>query len=134
MYIERRITGYIKKMLKKFPVVTLTGPRQSGKTTLLRSAFGDYKYYNIERPDIREIISADPSGFLKNAGSQVIFDEVQNLPELFSYIQAVSDERGINGQYILSGSQSFLLNNRISQSLAGRTSINILLPFEITEL
>lgn len=121
-------------MLKKFPVVSLTGPRQSGKTTLVRSEFSDYKYFNLERPDTREVINADPLGFLKNEGSRVIFDEAQNLPELFSYIQVVSDERKINGQYILSGSQSFLLNEHINQSLAGRVSVNILLPFDISEL
>lgn len=134
MIIERQITGHLKKMLRKFPVVSLTGPRQSGKTTLLRSAFHDYKYYNLERPDTRELVLTDPLGFLKNAGKRVIFDEAQNLPELFSYIQVISDERKTNGQYILSGSQSFILNEKISQSLAGRVSVNILLPFGITEI
>lgn len=134
MILDRQITGHLKKMLRKFPVVSLTGPRQSGKTTLLRSAFGNYKYFNLERPDTREVISADPLGFLKSEGSRVIFDEAQNLPELFSYIQVVSDEKRVNGQYILSGSQSFLLNDHINQSLAGRVSVNVLLPFDISEL
>ncbi len=134
MIINRRIVVHLEKMLEKFPVVSLTGPRQSGKTTLLRSAFSTYKYFNLERIDIREMISADPLGFLKEAGTRVIFDEAQNLPSLFSYIQVVSDERRQNGQYILSGSQSFLLNNHISQSLAGRVSVNVLLPFDVGEL
>ncbi len=134
MYIARNITKGIRQSLKKFPVVSVTGPRQSGKTTLLKSAFGDYKYYNLERLDYREMIQADPIGFLKGAGPKVIFDEAQNLPDLFSYIQVVSDERNTSGQYILSGSQSFLLNEKISQSLAGRVSINNLFPFDITEL
>ncbi len=121
-------------MIKKFPIITLTGPRQSGKTTLLKENFSDYAYYNLERLDYRELILSDPLGFLKNAGSKVIFDEAQNIPELFSYIQVISDERGQSGQYILSGSQSFLLNERISQTLAGRVSINHLFPFDITEL
>jgi len=134
MIIERQISTHLKKMLKKFPVVSLTGPRQSGKTTLLQSAFRDLRYFSLERPDIREMVMADPVGFLKGTDGGVIFDEAQNLPELFSYIQVFSDERKRNGQYILSGSQSFLLNEQISQSLAGRVSVNTLLPFDITEM
>jgi len=132
--IRRQITDILKDRLNKFPVLTLTGPRQSGKTTLLRNEFADYKYYNLERIDHRELILSDPIGFLNSQGTRVIFDEAQNIPELFSYIQVISDERGTPGQYILSGSQSFLLNGRISQSLAGRTHISHLLPFGITEL
>jgi hypothetical protein len=134
MIIPRRISKHLSNMLEKFPVVSLTGPRQSGKTTLLKNDFNQYKYFNLELMNVREIISADPLGFLKDTGPLVIFDEAQQLPELFSFIQAVSDERNINGQYLLSGSQSFILNNHISQSLAGRVSINNLLPFDITEL
>lgn len=134
MILERKLTSHLKEMLKKFPIITVTGPRQSGKTTLLTEFFSDYSYYNLERLDLRELILTDPIGFLKNAGHRVILDEVQNVPDLFSYIQAISDERGVNGQYILSGSQSFLLNEKISQSLAGRVSINHLFPFDIIEL
>ena len=132
--VQRQITAHLKKMLRKFPIVSLTGPRQSGKTTLLKQAFPDYKYYNLERLDHKELINSDPIGFLKSAGERVIFDEAQNYPELFSYIQVISDERNTVGQYILSGSQSFLLNQQISQSLAGRVSINHLFPFGIIEL
>jgi predicted AAA+ superfamily ATPase len=134
MIIPRKLTSHIKSMLQKFPVISLTGPRQSGKTTLLRNEFSHYKYFNLERTDHREMILSDPIGFLKSTGTGVIFDEVQNAPELFSYIQVVSDEQNTQGQYILSGSQSFLLNERISQSLAGRVNINHLFPFDITEL
>lgn len=132
--IKRRLAPHLEKMLHKFPVLSLTGQRQSGKTTLLRDAFPQYKYINLERIDLRELFITDPMGFLRSSGPEVIFDEAQNLPELFSYIQAISDERNIPGQYILSGSQSFLMNERISQSLAGRVSINHLFPFDITEL
>jgi len=132
--IPRKLTSHIQKMLGKFPVVSLTGPRQSGKTTLLKNAFRDYQYYNLERLDHREMIISDPVGFLKTAGTKVIFDEAQNIPELFNYIQVISDERNIPGQYVLSGSQSFLLNHQISQSLAGRVNVNHLFPFDITEL
>lgn len=134
MIIARKLVPHLKQMLEKFPVVSLTGPRQSGKTTLLKEFFPDYKYFNLERLDLREIILSDPIGFLRSSGEKVILDEAQNIPELFSYIQVISDERGTNGQYILSGSQSFLLNEKISQSLAGRVSVNHLLPFDITEL
>ncbi|HAF30861.1 MAG TPA: AAA family ATPase [Bacteroidales bacterium] len=132
--IPRQITSILKNRLKKFPILSLTGPRQSGKTTLLKNEFPDFNYFNLERPDLRELIISDPMGFLKSQGPKVIFDEAQRLPELFSYIQVLSDERGIPGQYILSGSQSFLINNHISQSLAGRTHISHLLPFGLNEL
>lgn len=134
MFIQRNLAVHIKQMLRQFPVLSLTGPRQSGKTTLLKNAFPHYKYFNLERIDIRELILSDPMGFLKATGPEVIFDEAQNVPELFSYIQVISDERNTPGQYILSGSQSFLMNERISQSLAGRVSINHLFPFDVTEL
>lgn len=134
MFLQRKLKSHIDKMLNQFPVLSITGPRQSGKTTLLKLFSPEYKYYNLERIDHREIILSDIIGFLKSVGAKVIFDEVQNVPELFSYIQVVSDERNIPGQYILSGSQSFLLNERIAQSLAGRVSVNHLFPFDITEL
>lgn len=133
MYKKRSLSAHLKKMVTKFPIISLTGPRQTGKTTLLRNEFKSYKYFNLERPDLRELIAGDPLGFLKNNGNKIIFDEVQNLPELFSYIQVDSDENQILGKYILSGSQSFLLNEKISQSLAGRVSLNILLPFDMKE-
>ncbi|MCF8380838.1 MAG: ATP-binding protein [Bacteroidales bacterium] len=134
MYITRKIESYLKRMIRQFPILSITGPRQSGKTTLLKSLFPEFKYYNLERPDYRELILSDPVGFLKSAGAGIIFDEAQNIPELFSYIQVISDERGTPGQYILSGSQSFLMNEQISQSLAGRVHISHLFPFDITEL
>jgi len=134
MILNRNLTSHIKKMIGKFPVVSVTGPRQSGKTTMLRNFFPGYKYFNLERLDYRELIRNDIIGFLKNAGNKIIFDEAQNLPELFSYIQVITDQNHGKGKYILSGSQSFLLNQNISQSLAGRVSINHLFPFDITEL
>ena len=121
-------------MTRQFPVLSLTGPRQSGKTTLLRNEFNSYQYFNLERIDYREMIQADPIGFLKQNGPGIIFDEAQKLPELFSYIQVVADERDTPGQYILSGSESFLLSEKISQSLAGRVNINHLFPFDLLEI
>ncbi|MFW5774434.1 MAG: ATP-binding protein [Tangfeifania sp.] len=121
-------------MATQFPVLSLTGPRQSGKTTLLKKEFPGYTYINLERIDFRKMILEDPMGFLKNKGSGVIFDEAQQVPELFSYIQVLADEFNSAGQYILSGSQSFLLNENIAQSLAGRVNINHLFPFDMLEL
>lgn len=132
--IERKLADILKKRLGKFPIHTLTGPRQSGKSTLLKNYFPDYEYINLERPDYRHLIMNDPIGFLKSQEKNIIFDEVQQVPELFNYLQVVSDENKKPGQYILSGSQSFLMNERISQSLAGRTSINHLFPFDISEI
>ncbi len=132
--IERQLVDILKNRLEKFPILTLVGPRQSGKSTLLRNYFPDYEYINLERPDYRHLVMDDPIGFLSSREKGVIFDEAQQVPELFSYLQVVSDEKNRAGQYILSGSQSFLMNERISQSLAGRTSINRLFPFDISEI
>ena len=133
MLVKRKLVTHLQKMLKKFKVVSVTGPRQSGKTTMLKAAFPHYKYYNLERIDYRAMLLSDIMGFLNSVGPYIIFDEAQNVPELFSYIQVKVDESNITGQYILSGSQSFLLQNNIAQSLAGRVSINHLFPFAINE-
>ncbi|MBQ5463505.1 MAG: ATP-binding protein [Fibrobacter sp.] len=132
--IKRAISGTILDMASKFPVVTLTGPRQSGKSTLLKSCFADYKYVSLEDPDIRQLAENDPRGFLKNCGTKCIIDETQRVPDLFSYLQTIVDSRDECGQFILSGSHNFLLMERISQSLAGRTSVLKLFPFSIAEL
>jgi len=127
--LERKIT----QLADKFPVISVTGPRQSGKTTLIKSIFSGYKYTSLEEPDIRLIAGSDPRRFLET-GPRMIIDEIQRVPELFSYIQSFTDESKINGQFIISGSQSFLLNQNISQSLAGRVAILNLLPFSFSEL
>lgn len=132
--IGRRITPIIQNQLAKFPVIAVTGPRQSGKTTLLRSLFADYKYVSLESPNVRSFASEDPIGFLNQYSQNVIFDEVQRVPELFSYIQTRVDESGQMGQFILSGSQNFHLVNNITQSLAGRVALFKLLPFDFGEL
>lgn len=118
----------------KYPILALTGPRQSGKTTFLKSQFSDYEYANLENPDIRNYATEDPNGFLKQYNKYVIFDEVQRVPHLFSYLQTKVDEDKIMGQYILSGSQNFHLMENITQSLAGRVALFKLLPFDITEM
>lgn len=120
--------------LKKYPVVVLTGPRQSGKTTLLKAGFSDYRYVNLENPDYRNYALSDPNGFLSEYDGFVIFDEVQRVPELFSYLQTKVDNDQIMGQFILSGSQNFHLMRSISQSLAGRAALFKLLPFDQSEM
>lgn len=134
MKIDRQITAGIKDLIKKYPVVALTGPRQSGKTTLLKFLFPDYEYVSLENPDIRKFAETDTNGFLKRYSKYVIFDEAQRVPALFSYIQTLVDESGIMGQFLLSGSQNFHLMQSISQSLAGRVAIFKLFPFDLQEL
>lgn len=118
----------------KYPILALTGPRQSGKTTLLRELFPDYTYLSLENPDIRSFAEKDPNAFLKQYHSYCIFDEVQRVPALFSYLQTLVDEQKIMGQFILSGSQNFHLMKNITQSLAGRVALFKLFPFDFQEL
>jgi predicted AAA+ superfamily ATPase len=117
-----------------FPVLALTGPRQSGKTTLLKSLFREYTYVSLESPNVRSYAQEDPIGFLNQYSSKVIFDEAQRVPELFSYIQNRVDETREMGQFILSGSQNFHLVNAITQTLAGRVALFKLLPLDFGEL
>jgi hypothetical protein len=119
---------------KYYPIVTLTGPRQSGKTTLLRHIFSDYEYVSLEDTDSRLFARDDPRGFLNRYSSRVIFDEVQRVPGLFSYLQSVVDEDDSPGRFILSGSQNFLMMESVPQSLAGRTGVLHLLPLSRAEL
>ncbi|MFQ3579139.1 MAG: AAA family ATPase [Bacteroidales bacterium] len=112
----------------------MTGPRQSGKSTLIKNTFPDYKYITLEDPDILLMIKDDTRLFLKNYPDKTIIDEAQRYPEIFSYLQGHVDSNSKNGMYILSGSHNFLLMEGISQTLAGRTAILKLLPFSYTEL
>ncbi|MFP4069850.1 MAG: ATP-binding protein [Opitutales bacterium] len=114
--------------------MTLTGPRQSGKTTLLRHLFKDHAYVNLENLDVRAEAEEDPRGFLRRHAEGVVLDEAQRVPALFSYVQSLVDESGEMGRFILSGSQNFLLMESVSQSLAGRAAVLHLLPFSIGEL
>lgn len=132
--IERNIAKVINELILVYPVIALTGPRQSGKTTLLKSMFKDYRYVSLENPDNRLFAEQDPNGFLELYNQKVIFDEVQRVPSLFSYIQTLVDESKIMGQFILSGSQNFSLIKSITQSLAGRVALFKLLPFDFEEL
>lgn len=132
--VDRQISTSIRYTLGKYPIVALTGPRQSGKTTLLKKILTEYRYVSMENIDQRSFALEDPVGFLKKYGSHVIFDEVQRVPHLFSYLQTLVDESGEMGQFVLSGSQNFHLLERITQSLAGRVAIFKLMPFDMPEL
>lgn len=131
--VVREIEKTFFALLQKFPAVNITGPRQSGKTTLVKTLEG-YNYFSLENPDTRLFAETDARGFLRSAGERFILDEVQYVPSLFSYLQEILDNATENGKVILLGSQSFLLNQHISQSLAGRVASLKLLPFSYSEL
>jgi len=122
--------------LAKFPVVAILGPRQSGKTTLARAVFKNHIFLNLESPHIRELAIKDPIAFLRENENEygIILDEFQYAPEILSYIQVESDEKKRPGYFVLTGSQNFLMNQAVSQSLAGRVGIVTLLPLSIKEL
>ena len=131
--IKREITPRLVTLFQQYPFVTVTGPRQSGKTTLCRAAFPHLKYVNLEAPDQREFAESDPRGFLSRLGDGAILDEIQRVPELLSYLQVLADEKGRNSLFVLTGSEQFRLSDSISQSLAGRTALLRLLPFSLAE-
>ncbi len=132
--IKRKLSEKIINLSKKFPSVTITGPRQSGKTTLVKDIFKNYAYISLEDPDEREFAISDPKGFLKRFSSGIILDEIQRVPVLLSYIQGIIDKEYVPGRFIITGSNQFYLMKNITQTLAGRTAIVNLLPFSLTEL
>lgn len=130
----RQIKPHIVAAGKKYRAIALIGPRQSGKTTLARDVFADFDYISLENPDYRLRASTDPRLFLKSCHNSTIIDEVQNVPELFSYLQEILDDKNDTRKFILTGSNSFLLSDKISQSLAGRVRIFSILPLTYNEL
>ncbi|MGB9713336.1 MAG: ATP-binding protein [Dissulfurimicrobium sp.] len=132
--IERKIEPVLKKLSTQYPIVTITGPRQSGKTTLCRATFPDYQYVNLEALDVRAFALSDPRGFLNQYSNRVILDEIQRVPSLLSYLQVIVDERKEPGQFIITDSQQFEIISNISQTLAGRTALLKLLPLSISEI
>ncbi len=134
MAYPRQLQPVLAARAAQWPVVTVTGPRQSGKTTLCRSSFPALPYLNLERPDTREFASTDPQGFLRGLPQGAVLDEIQRLPQLLSWIQVFVDEDRRPGRFILTGSHSFELMGAVSQSLAGRTALLQLLPMSIAEL
>ena len=131
--IQREITRHLESSFQQYPIVTVTGPRQSGKTTLCTTTFPGLQYVNLEAPDEREFAESDPRGFLARLGDGGIIDEVQRVPDLLSYIQVAVDEKRSNSLFILTGSAQFELHRRITQSLAGRTALLRLLPLSLSE-
>ncbi len=132
--ITRLLGQKIEDAAKKMPVIVVTGPRQSGKSTLIRHMFPQYTYANLEDFQQKQYAREDPKHFLQNLGDHAIIDEVQHVPELLSYIQVIVDENKKAGQYVLSGSQHLLLMESVSQSLAGRVAVFNLLPFSLEEI
>ena len=131
--IDRNIAALLVKLANQYPVLTLIGPRQSGKTTLVKALFPGKPYVTLEDPDLRRFASDDPRGFLTQYSGGAIFDEIQRAPELSSYLQGLVDADPTPGQFILTGSQQFELMNQVTQSLAGRTAILRLLPLTLAE-
>jgi len=136
MYIKRNLTAKVVEAAKEFPVIAIVGPRQSGKTTLAQKVFKDHKYISLEDYDIRALAAADPRAFLGDypTKSGIILDEIQHVPELLSYIQTIVDKEKKKGYFVVIGSQNFLVNEAISQTLAGRMAVMTLLPLSISEL
>jgi predicted AAA+ superfamily ATPase len=132
--IPRDVEQTVRTLLRGFPIVTITGPRQSGKTTLAKLIFADKPYRSLEDPDIRKAAQDDPRGFLARFPDGAVLDEVQRCPEILSYLQTIVDADGRMGLFILTGSQQFGLLSGITQSLAGRTAFVELLPLSIAEL
>ena len=131
--IDRHIAPHLHKLANQYPVMTLIGPRQSGKTTLVKALFPNKTYVTLEDPDQRRFAIEDPRGFLTQYADGAIFDEIQRAPELSSYLQGVVDAHPAPGQFILTGSQQFELMTQVTQSLAGRTAILRLLPLTLAE-
>lgn len=132
--IKRKIEAELLKLARQYPVVTIVGPRQSGKSTLCESAFPNLPVVNLEQPDVRARVAADPNAFIAAYENGVVIDEIQYLPELTSYIQVAVDKRKRSGEFILTGSHQFQLMHAVFQSLAGRTAILRLLPLSQSEI
>jgi len=132
--IARALSSHLLRLSRQYPVVTVVGPRQSGKSTLCKIAFPSLPLINLEQPDVRARIAEDPRAFIEAHKGGCVIDEIQHLPELASYIQVAVDERGSPGEFILTGSHQYQLMESVSQSLAGRTAILKLLPLSSAEL
>ena len=131
---SRFLTNKILQQLELSKCITLIGPRQPGKTTLCKEVFSNYEYFTFESPDVVDIFESDPRGFLNNISGNAVFDEVQKTPKLLSYLQEILDDKKDKRKFILTGSNNLKLSNNISQTLAGRTMVFELLPFQREEI
>jgi len=131
---KRTLSDKLAFLARQFPVISITGPRQSGKTTLARTLFSEHTYVSLEDPDEREFALTDPKGFLRRFGGGVILDEIQRAPALLSYLQGIVDSEDRPGRFILTGSQQFQVMEKVTQTLAGRTALVNLLPLSLDEL
>lgn len=131
---KRTLSDKLASLAAQFPVVSITGPRQSGKTTLAKLCFGRHAYVSLEDPNEREFAMIDPKGFLRRFNDGVVLDEIQRAPALLSYIQGIVDSEDRPGRFILTGSQQFHVMEKVTQTLAGRTALVNLLPLSIDEL
>ena len=132
--IQRQALGVLLQRAMLYPVVTVLGPRQSGKTTLCQMAFPDKPYVNLEQPDVREFAQQDPKAFLAQFPDGAVLDEIQNVPALLSWIQVLTDADPRKGRFVLTGSHQLQVSAQITQSLAGRTAVLELLPLSLSEL
>ena len=132
--LKRTLSDKLASLAQQFPVVSIIGPRQSGKTTLAKAIFSDHAYISLEDPNEREFALSDPKGFLRRFSGGVILDEIQRAPALLSYIQGIVDREDRPGQFILTGSQQFHVMEKVTQTLAGRTALVNLMPFSLDEL
>ena len=133
--IERHLASILRQSADEYPAVTLFGPRQSGKTTLVKECFPDHVYANLEHPGTRELAATDPDGFFRRFPPPVILDEIQRVPALLSQVQVLIDERRAEtGRFVLTGSHQTKLSEAVSQSLAGRTAVHVLYPPSLDEL
>lgn len=134
LLIKRQLITHVRNAATFYPIVSVAGPRQAGKSTMLKQAFPDYQYVSMEDPDIYALATSDARGFFDSYTDGVIIDEAQKVPNLFSYMQGIVDKKRSPGRFVLSGSQNYLLHRNITQSLAGRIDLSTLYPLDFEEM
>ena len=134
IYINRRLTEHLRIAASYYPVLSVSGPRQAGKSTILKEVFHEYEYISMEDPDMYKMVTADIRGFFEKYKEGVIIDEAQKVPALFSYLQGIVDAKRSPGRYIVAGSQNYLVHRNITQSLAGRIDVSMLYPLDFEEM